>query len=69
VTLQRDPDNLKRLSKTLDDLDARIRVDDLEEGLPFAHNTTSLARMDMLNLTYPAGDFDIVFAPAGAPAG
>lgn len=69
VTPQRDPDNLQRLSKALADLDARVRVDDLEEGLPFAHDAASLARMDMLNLTCPAGDFDIVFTPAGAPAG
>lgn len=69
VTPQRDPENLERLSLALDDLDARIRVDDLDEGLPFSHDARSLARMDMLNLTCPAGDFDIVFSPAGAPAG
>jgi hypothetical protein len=69
VTPQRDPDNLERLSLALGDLDARIRVNDLDEGLPFSHDARSLARMDMLNLTCPAGDFDIVFFPAGAPAG
>lgn len=69
VTPQRDPQNLERLSLALSDLDAAIRVDDLEEGLPFAHDAASLARMDMLNLTCAAGDFDIVFQPAGAPAG
>lgn len=69
VTPQRDPDNLQRLSKALADLDARVRVDDFEEGLPFAHDAASLARTDMLNLTCPAGDFAIVFTPAGAPAG
>jgi hypothetical protein len=69
VTPQRDPVNLERLSLALDDLDARIRVDDLEEGLPFSHDALSLARMDMLNLTCLAGDFDIVFSPAGAPGG
>lgn len=69
VTPQRDPQNLERLSLALSDLDAAIRVDDLEEGLPFAHDAASLARMDMLNLTCAAGDFDIVFHPAGAPAG
>lgn len=69
LTPQRDPDNLERLSQALTDLDARIRVDNLEEGLPFSHDARSLARMDMLNLTCAAGDFDIVFKPAGAPAG
>jgi hypothetical protein len=69
VTPRRDPENLERLSLALSDLDARVRVDDLQEGLPFSHDARSLARMDMLNLTCPAGDFDIVFSPAGAPGG
>ncbi len=69
VTPDRDPQNLERLSQALSDLDARIRVDEVEEGLPFAHDAGSLARMDMLNLTCSAGDFDIVFSPAGSPAG
>ena len=51
VTPNRDPQNLKRLSRALSDLDARIRVNDLEETLPFAHDAGSLACMDMLNLT------------------
>lgn len=37
--------------------------------MPFAHDASSLARMDMPNLTCSAGDFDIVFSPAGSPAG
>jgi hypothetical protein len=59
VTPDRDPQNLQRLSQALSDLDARVRVDDLEEGLPFAHDPASLARMEMLNLTCSAGDFDV----------
>ena len=69
VTPGRDTENLERLSRALADLEARIRVDVLEEGLPFAHDADSLARIDMLNLTCPAGDFDIVFRPAGSPSG
>jgi len=69
VTPQRDPQNLERLSLALSDLDAAIRVDDFDEGLPFAHDGASLAGMEMLNLTCAAGDFDIVFRPAGAPDG
>jgi hypothetical protein len=34
LTPQRDAENLERLSLALSDLDARVRVDDLEEGLP-----------------------------------
>lgn len=67
VTPQRDPANLERLSLALRDLHASIRVDDVEEGLSFSHDANSLGRMDMLNLTCPAGDFDIVFFPAGVP--
>lgn len=69
VTPRRDSENLRRLSAALTELDARIRVDDLDEGLAFAHDSISLSAMAMLNLTCAAGDFDIVFAPAGAPLG
>jgi len=44
-------------------------VDDLEEGLVFAHDQMSLAALAMPSLTWGSGDLDIVFAPAGAPAG
>jgi hypothetical protein len=69
VTPRRDRENLGRLSHALEELDARIRVDDLEEGLPFDHDATSLGATEMLNLTCAAGDFDIVFTPAAAPGG
>lgn len=61
-------DSLGRLSAALTELDARIRVDDLDEGLAFAHDQMSLAGMAMLNLTCPSGDFD-VFELAGGPSG
>jgi hypothetical protein len=48
VTPRRDADNLGRLSEALTDLDARIRVNDLGEGLAFAHDQTSLAGVAML---------------------
>lgn len=69
VTPRREDENLHRLSAALDELDALIRVDDLEEGLPFGHDASSLASMAMLNLTCAAGDFDIVFVPAATSAG
>ena len=50
-------------------LGARIRVDLPEEGLEFSHDAKSLGAMEMLNLTCPAGDFDLVFTPAAAPGG
>jgi hypothetical protein len=58
-----------RLSEALEELGDAIRVNDLDEGLPSAHDATSLSEMAMLNLTGEAGDFDNVFAPAAAPAG
>jgi hypothetical protein len=69
VTPPRDRANLRRLSKALEGLGVGIMVNDLDEGLPFAHDATSLAQMSTLNLTCAAGDFDLVFTPAAAPAG
>lgn len=69
ITPRRTPENLGRLSDALHELDARVRVDEIEEGLPFAHDAASIARMEMLNLTCAAGDFDLVFTPAAAPHG
>lgn len=69
LTPDRDAENLARLSTALNELGARIRTAGVEEGLGFSHDANSLARMQMLNLTCPDGDFDLVFQPAGAPAG
>jgi len=68
VTPRRSPENLRRFSEALDDLDARLRVDALDEGLVFSHDAESLGGKQMLNLTCAAGDFDLVFTPA-APSG
>jgi Aminoglycoside-2''-adenylyltransferase len=69
VTPRRDRSNLRRLPKALEELGAGIRVNDLDEGLHFAHDATSLAQMSILKLTCAAGDFNLVFTPAAAPAG
>jgi hypothetical protein len=57
--------NLARLSAALTELDARIRVDGIPEGLPFSHDATSLAHMTTVNLVTRFGDLDIAFDPAG----
>src|SRR5215472_3142697 len=57
--------NLARLSAALTELDARIRVDGIPEGLSFSHDAASLARMTTLNLVTRFGDLDIAFDPAG----
>ncbi len=43
LTPKRDTENLRRLSDALDELGARVRVVEVEEGLPFAHDANSLA--------------------------
>jgi hypothetical protein len=58
-------DNLERLSAALMDLDARARVEGVDDGLPFAHDAGSLAAMRVLNLVTSAGDFDVMLYPAG----
>ena len=58
-------DNLHRLSMALRELDAGIRVDGLDERLPFDSSAESLQGMKILNLRTPAGDLDLTFTPAG----
>lgn len=58
-------DNLERLSSALEDLEARIRVEGIPEGLPFSHDAGSLAAVSVLNLTTRLGELDLVMAPAG----
>ncbi len=62
-------DNLQRLSQALRELGAGIRVDDIDEGLPFDSSAESLRGVQMLNLRTPLGDLDLTFAPAGFPDG
>ena len=54
-------DNWDRLSAALDELDAKIRADGLEHGLPFGH----LAAVGVWNLTTRHGDLDITVMPSG----
>ena len=58
-------DNLTRLSSALRQLEARIRSDAVEDGLPFDHDAESLAAVTVWNLTTRHGDLDITFMPSG----
>jgi hypothetical protein len=58
-------DNLERLSAALRELDARIRTDAVEGGLPFDHDAESLASAGVWNLTTAHGDLDLSFVPSG----
>jgi hypothetical protein len=57
--------NLDRLANALDYLDAKIRVNILEEGLAFDRSPEFLGRMQMLNLTCEFGEFDVLFKADG----
>jgi hypothetical protein len=67
VDLTPDPDlaNLARLSDALRALDARVRTQGVDEGLPFAHDADSLAAVGVWNLVTPFGELDISFVPTG----
>jgi hypothetical protein len=65
VTPASDSANLKRLSAALHELEARVRVADDAEGLPFDQDVPSLGRAQVWNLTSPYGEFDISFVPSG----
>ena len=60
-----DPSNLERLGDALRDLDARLRVADTPEGVPFDPHPALLASMRTLNLTTRCGDLDLAAAPDG----
>ncbi len=60
-----EPLNLERLANALEYLDAKIRVNDLEEGLAFDRSPEFLGGLQMLNLTCENGEFDVLFEAAG----
>ena len=57
--------NLERLSTALTELEARIRVDGVPEGLPFDPAPGLLSRVTILNLTTRLGDLDLTIQPSG----
>ena len=65
VTPARDPANLENLVSALADLDARLRVAEKPDGIPFPFDSTFLRGNDIWKLTTPYGDLDLVFVPAG----
>ncbi|MCB0939570.1 MAG: hypothetical protein KDB72_04940 [Mycobacterium sp.] len=69
ITPRRQADNLTKLIAALEDLDARVRVSDDVEPLPFKTSPESLSTVTVLNLATRFGDLDLVVQPAGFPAG
>jgi len=64
IVPSKDGDNLERLADALRALDARIRVPDPPEGIPFDPHPALLRTMLMLNMTTRCGDLDVTFSPA-----
>lgn len=58
-------ENLRRLSAALKELNARVRTDSADGGLPFDTDGASLRRASMWNLICRHGEFDISFRPSG----
>ena len=58
IVPSKDDDNLERLADALRALDARIRVPDPPEGIPFDPHPALLRTMLMLNMTTRCGDLD-----------
>lgn len=65
VTPERSAENLGRLARALRELQARVRTQGVEDGLPLDCSAEFLERVDMLNLVTSAGDVDISFQPSG----
>jgi hypothetical protein len=59
------PDNLEKLASALRALNARIRTEGVEGGLPFSCDAAFLSRVALLNLETEAGDLDVSFTPSG----
>lgn len=65
ITPAHDPENLKRLSQALRELEARVFTETVPEGLPFDCSPSMLARADLWNLVTSAGRVDVAFQPSG----
>jgi predicted nucleotidyltransferase len=60
-----DKENLDRLGSVLVELGARLRG--IEEDVPFTPDRRTLAHTQMLTLTTPDGDIDLLANPDGSP--
>lgn len=65
ITPSTDAENLARLADALDDLDARLRVENEPGGVAFEHSAEALAGAIIWNLVTRCGDLDITLVPAG----
>jgi hypothetical protein len=61
----RDADNLERLARALRKLGARIRVENVPDGLAFACDAAFFERLSTVNLITPFSPIDVSFRPDG----
>ena len=61
----RDRENLDRLAAALRELNARLRVAGVPEGIPFPYEGAFLLNVQLLNVITPFGDLDLSYEPAG----
>ncbi len=65
VVPERSTANLERLSTALRELNARVWTASEPEGAPFAHDASSLGRVNVWNLVTDHGRLDVTFEPSG----
>jgi hypothetical protein len=65
ITPEGGRENLERLAAALRELQAKIRVTEEPEGIPFDFSGESLARSGVWNLVTNRGNLDIAFVPSG----
>jgi len=68
ITADRVRENLERLARALDDLQARRRSRSDPEGVAFPVDADMLESADSWTLLTRAGNLDVVFSPAGRAA-
>lgn len=65
ITPATDGPNMKRLASALRELDAKVYMETIPEGLQFDCSAEMLGRAGMWNLVTSAGRIDVAFKPAG----
>jgi len=65
ITPATDYPNIERLATALRQLNARIFVTGIPEGLPFEADVRTLVRADIWNLITDAGRLNVIFRPLG----
>lgn len=65
ITPDDDRQNVERLAAALRELNARIRVDGVPDGVPFVCDAEASSAGQTWNLTTDAGELDIAFRPSG----